>query len=154
MWGVSESVGGSPGAGDFSWQTHFNAWQEAHFAEADWFITGAFNADPDNDGRPNWEEYAYATDPLVADTAAVSGRQIEVDGVRYLGVEVRRIENGSDLLWSLQKSETLASWPAQESVVESNTAHGDGSETAIIREASPIGADNRKFIRLNVKLVE
>lgn len=154
MWGVSETEGGTPGTGDLSWQVHYNAWQEAHFAEADWLVNGAFNADPDNDGRPNWEEYAYATNPLEADTTAVTTKQIEVDGSSYLGVEVKRVENGADLIWSLQKSTTLSSWPLQESVLESTTRHGDGSETAVIRETSPLGADARKFIRLHLQLME
>jgi hypothetical protein len=153
IWGVSESAGGSPGTGDASWQVHFNAWQEEHFAEADWFGDGAFNTDPDNDGRSNWEEYAYATDPLVADSAIVGGREVEVDGVRYLGVEVRRVENGSDLIWSLQSSATLSSWLFEDAVLQSTTGHGGGSETVVIRETSPLGSNERNFVRLHVQFV-
>lgn len=153
IWGVSGSAGGSPGTGDASWQVHFNAWQEEHFAEADWFGDGAFNADPDNDGRSNWEEYAYATNPLVADAAVVGGREVEVDGNRYLGVEVQRVKNGSDLIWSLQSSATLSSWLFEDAVLQSTTGHGGGSETVVIRETSPLGTNDRNFVRLHVQFV-
>ena len=153
MWAASELVGGSPGTGDTSWQVHFNAWQEGVFPEADWLTDGAFDADPDGDGRKNWEEYAYATNPLVADAAQVSGTEVEVEGVDYLAIEVRRVSNGADLVWSLQKSAALASWPMEPSVLVTNSSNGDGSETAVIRESSALGADAKKFIRLHLELL-
>lgn len=153
MWGVSEAPGGSPGMGDLSWQVHFNAWQEEHFSEEDWFADGRLDADPDQDGRLNWEEYAFATDPLVADSAVVLGKPVESEGGPHLGVEVTRVTNGADLIWSLQTSATLRSWQLQNSVVESTTRHADGSENAVIRDESPMGTENRKFIRLRVQLV-
>ena len=153
MWAASELAGGSPGIGDTSWQVHFNAWQEGFFPSAEWLTDGAFDADPDGDGRKNWEEYAYATNPLVADAAQVSGTEVEVEGVDYLAIEVRRVSNGADLVWSLQKSATLASWPLEPSVLVTNTSNGDGSETAVIRESSILGTDERKFIRLHLELL-
>jgi len=153
MWAASELAGGSPGIGDTSWQVHFNAWQEGFFPSAEWLTDGAFDADPDGDGRENWEEYAYATNPLVADAAQVSGTEVEVEGVNYLAIEVRRVSNGADLVWSLQKSATLASWPLEPSVLVTNTSNGDESETAVIRESSLLGTDERKFIRLHLELL-
>jgi len=153
MWAASEIAGGSPGTGDATWQVHFNAWQEGIFPSAEWLTNGAFDADPDGDGRQNWEEYAYATNPLVADMSHVSGMQVEAGGSDYLAIEVRRVSNGADLIWSLQKSANLTSWPLEPSLVVTNASHGDGSETAVIRESSAIGTDPRKFIRLHLELL-
>ncbi|MDA7888568.1 hypothetical protein N9A86_04245, partial [Akkermansiaceae bacterium] len=153
MWAASESAGGSPGTGDTSWLVHFNAWQEGVFPSTEWLTDGAFDADPDGDGRPNWEEYAYATNPLVADSAQVGGAQVNDEGIDYLAVEVRRVSNGSDLIWSLQKSSTLVSWPLESSVLVTNISNGDGSETAVIRESSAIGTEERKFLRLHLELL-
>ncbi|MDB4295926.1 lamin tail domain-containing protein [Akkermansiaceae bacterium] len=151
-WGLSTALNGSPGAADATISTHYNAWQEGNFNEAQWAdpAVGTAEADPDGDGLLNWEEYAFGTDPNVADVALFEGEVVTTGGQTYLGARVKRRINGADLLWQLQKGSDMQGWANQVSAVVSAVPQGGGTELALIRETSVAGTDPKKFVRLKV----
>jgi len=149
-WGLSTSLNGSPGSGDATVSTHFNAWQEANFAPSAWDdpLMGTADADPDGDGLENWEEYAFGTQPLVPDSALFQGEVVTQGGGTYLGAKARRRTNAADLVWQLQRGNNLSGWTNQAASLVSATGHADGTETVLLREANPVGASPKRFVRL------
>ena len=150
VWGSSSVIGGTPGEAGVLVLTHFNAWQEVHFADTAWDVAGAMLADPDDDGILNWEEYAFGTNPMLADERVFRSLITDDGGTDYLAVEVRRRRDASDLVWNLQTSTNLESWGTETAYVVMSSASGDGTETVVLREGDEFGNLEKGFIRLQV----
>jgi hypothetical protein len=107
-------------------------------------------ADPDGDGRLNFEEFALATDPLVADQPDVSFAW-SIDGAdRYAALRVRRPELAEGILYELLASETLAEpWTPVATLPVTTDPLDYGLQHATYRDLLP-ATGPAKFLRLRV----
>jgi hypothetical protein len=103
-------VGGSNSVsvfGLFASLTPYNLWKLAHFgANANNPAIAGDLADPDSDHLANLMEYAFATDPNVADTNTFTG----VLAGQQFQLHFRRNTSASDLTYLVQTSGTLLLW--------------------------------------------
>ncbi|MFT4640666.1 MAG: hypothetical protein ACI8T1_003996, partial [Verrucomicrobiales bacterium] len=101
-WQASEQVGGTPAGRTQieSPMTSYALWQAEHGV-------GDPNEDPDGDGLTNLEEYAYDTDPKVANRKPIDLRR--VDGEFVLEIAIL---NRPDLVATLELSDDLENWNA------------------------------------------
>lgn len=101
-------------------------------------------ADPDGDGRQNLLEYAFGSEPLVPDPAAIEA----VAGPEGLALQYPERIAASDVLYHLNESPDLRHW-----LTPNSTARETLSENGTIRMASvrlSSQAAERTFARLQV----
>ena len=149
-WRPSGTIGGSPGVEDVAAAGTFDAWVSTRFNAGGQMasaISGVL-ADPDGDGRMNFEEYALATDPMVADQPDVRFVWDEVAGEPYASVRVRKPVNPVNVRYELLASEglddegsTVGTQPG------SSESIGGGLEHAYFRDAGP-AVSTRRFFRI------
>ncbi|MEZ5304673.1 MAG: lamin tail domain-containing protein [Verrucomicrobiales bacterium] len=138
-WRASTNLGGSPGADDPL--PPYALWKAAHFSEeelANPAISGD-NADADLDGRSNFDEYAFGTDPRNPDARPAPAIAIvDGGGEEFLTVTYRRRAGATDVAFTLELSGELIGWQADEGAAEIAIAdHGDGTESATVRASTP-----------------
>lgn len=110
-WVGSFAGGGSPGEHDrFTYAT----WLARHFSKgelAEEALAG-LDADPDQDGVGNFEEYAFDGDPRVSDRRSLAAKTGTVLHIRerYLTLDFPLQLRASDLDYHLEASENLADW--------------------------------------------
>jgi hypothetical protein len=116
----------------------------AYPGETDPLIVGA-DADPDNDGISNLEEYFFGTSPLIAD--ATNPVTFAMDAQGDLMMTFRLGKNAVGLAYSVEQSEDLVSW--MDTGVTATVLSDNG--TYYTMEASvPAGAYPRLFLRLSI----
>jgi hypothetical protein len=151
-WTTSGATGGSPGTADVPAPGTFDAWAAANFS-APQLASSAISApasDPEGDGRLNFEEYALATLPLVADQPDATFAWSFSGPDRYAAIRLRRPQNPSGVLYELLATDNLAApWLPVATVPAENLPLGGGIEHAIFREPLPATAP-RKFLRIRV----
>lgn len=153
-WGISQSVGDSPGAGDSLFYTHFEGWRHAEFsaAERDDPQTGMLNSDPDGDNLDNWEEYCFGTNPHVIDHTDRDLIAVSNTGTDYAALEFTRRKDAWDILWSLRSCDGLVNWADEASTVHGTPQPaGPGLEKVTLRSSTPMGAGGRKFFRARAR---
>jgi len=131
-WRASSAAGGSPGAGD----------------------GGGFSGDPDadldGDSISAWVEYALGTSDLVSSAQALPVASISSDGGdAYLTLSFQRNLDATDVRYSVEVGSDLAGW-SDDTIFVSTTDNGNGTATDVYRSNTPIGAEDRQFIRLRV----
>lgn len=149
-WALSGNVGGSPGEGDIPATGTFDAWAAATFTpeQRSSSTISAVSADPDGDGRLNFEEFAFATQPLVADEPDAVFTWIGSGETLRAGLRLRRPEVAANILYELLASEdTSAGWTPVDTAPVANQSLGGGLETATFADPSPTTA-TRKFLRI------
>ncbi len=134
-------------------------WTEGHaLAGAD----AAETTDPDEDGRKNLEEFAFAGAPLTPDTAAFSAPQLDLYDIggqtrRYLTIRLpRRV--GAGLTYTVFTSGDLTSWNPVCVAAGSQPPTGTGSErgTGLLRmltvrdDIEATGPNTKRFLRVQV----
>ena len=149
-WAASASVNGTPGLGDGPMSSSFTAWQNQRFNPVLHNTVGSAEADPDQDGRPNWKEYAFGTNPFVKDEAVFNAEIVMENGQAYLGARTRRVINGADLVWTLEVGNDLEGWAPEDTVISTGVQNGDGTETVTLREANPAGNAPLRFMRFRL----
>jgi hypothetical protein len=88
--------------------TPSDIWRLAHFgANAGNPAIAGDNADPDNDGVPNLLEYAWATDPLVANPSAFGCARL---GGNLFQLRFPRNTTASDIYLDVQTATNLNAW--------------------------------------------
>lgn len=151
-WTTSGAIGGSPGEADIPAPGSFDAWAVANFT-APQLASSAFSApaaDPDGDGRPNFEEYALATLPLAADRPDATFAWSITGPDRYAAIRLRRPQNPAGVLYELLATDSLtAPWLPVATVPAETIPLGGGIEHAVFREPLPATAP-RKFLRIRV----
>lgn len=151
-WAVSGAIGGSPGEADVPAPGSFDAWTAANFT-APQLASSAISApaaDPDGDGRLNFEEYALATLPLIADQPDATFAWSLNGPDRHAAIRLRRPQNPSGVLYELLATEDLVTpWLPVATVPAENLSLGGGLEYAVFREPDPATAP-RKFLRIRV----
>lgn len=149
-WAVSASLNGSPGLGEGPISNTFAVWQTRNFNPVLHNSVGAAMSDPDGDGRPNWREYAFGTSPFVKDEELFQAEIVTDGGQTYLGASTRRVINGTDLVWSFDVGNDLDGWISIDPVTASAIQNADGTETVILREASPAGNSAKRFLKFRL----
>lgn len=154
-WGVSSSMGGDPGSATTSLAMTFAFWKNQEFTPEqveDELIVGP-DVDLDGDGMNTLFEYAFASDPAVADPSpGYSASVVSDGGSDYQALTFTRRTTSLDLNYTVQVSGDLTNWTQVTTVVGTPVGHGDGTETVTIRDLEEVSNHDRRFIRLIVAL--
>ncbi len=150
-WRASTAPGGSPGEEDTPPPGSYDGWRIAAFEahERYYAAVSGESADPDGDGRNNFEEFALATDPLLRDRPEVFFTWSENSGSAHAALRFLRPEAVTGVLYELLACDNLEDWQPVETSVATATPLGDGIESAVIRDPFPATAPKR-FLRLRV----
>lgn len=156
-WAISGGQLGSPGVSDAHWAQAYHGWDNFHFSEderEDPLVSGPY-ADPDEDGRVNWAEYALGCDPWVRDMDSVDFTWAGAGAIRYGGLRFCRAANALDVTYEMLVSEDLSavSWGEAGAVVHGSAAMPGERELVTLRETSPVTAPHR-FFRLRLAFEE
>lgn len=152
-WAISGQSGGTPGGADATFSIVFEGWRHDHFTTAEQGAPeiGGFGGDFDSDGRNTWAEYAYGSNPRVANgPPAGIMAMVDVDGTPYLAVTFTRRRNTLDVAYTVEASANLAApggWTAVNLPVGAPMDLGNGLETVTYRDSVAAGAGER-FIRV------
>ena len=149
-WGIGEPLHGSPGAQNSPViLQQYEGWLNQHFSEAeidDPLISGR-DADPNGDGRSNFDHYAFGTDPRATGPLLNPLPTITVDATT-LELTYRFRDPALDLEFVVEQSGDLSLW--SETAVDLLGVARDGAlATATVRAALPGGDEpGRRFVRV------
>ncbi len=152
-WAISLQPGGSPGAADIAFAQAYYGWDNFHFssAERDRPEIAGPDADADLDGRLNWEEYAFGSNPRLPDAMRIRFIWLEEGANHWPAVEVRRAAHALDLTFELEAADELSaafeSWTVVATEPRSVNALDDSTELARFADNQPAGAGHR-FLRV------
>jgi hypothetical protein len=133
----------------------YQLWQQANFSPAelaDPTISGD-TADPDGDGIPNLAEYAFNTNPKVAELSGLPVMGISfVGGSDYLTISYEQALFNTDITCTVEVSGNLTTWSSGSgfTVPVSVVDHGNGTETITVRDTTPISSATSRFIRVHI----
>jgi hypothetical protein len=154
-WGISGSVGGSPGEADVPSEGSFEAWAASAFTpeqRASSAISG-LSVDPDGDGRLNFEEFAFATQPMVYDEPDAQFVWVGSGSTRQAALRLRRPEITSNITYELMAAdEPGGEWTTIATAPIDSISLGSGIEHAIFSDGIPV-TESRKFLRIRVSWV-
>ncbi len=113
--------------------------------------------DIDGDGRKNLLEYAFNTNPQSNETDPVSAVPVTkaADGLQYLEVRYPRRIGALDLLYTVEISDDLTTWPSPGVTSEtvSVIANPDGiTENVTVRVLPAMTSAVKKFVRVRVAI--
>jgi hypothetical protein len=129
----------------------FAEWQASNFAGGSANPDAAPEADPDGDRLNNAGEYAFGTDPNVAEVPRggmiPSIAMIGLD--RFLRVTIPKNPSASDASVTVEASDEVApgNWSAADLIIETNTA-----TLLQVRDNVPLSSAARRFFRVRVTL--
>jgi len=133
----------------------YQLWQQANFSPAelaDPTISGD-TADPDGDGIPNLAEYAFNTNPKIANTSGLPVMStVNVGGLDYLTLSYEQVLFNTDITCTVQVSGDLMTWNSGPgfTVLVSDVDHGDGTEAITARDTIPMSSSTERFIRVHI----
>ena len=113
---------------------------------------GGNGADPDGDGTANLLEYALNTSPRAS---GVGGLLAVGSGNMYLTLTFTRVIANNDIAYVPQVSSDLLTWNSGAGYLAavSTTNNADGlTQTVVVRDATPLPASGKRFIRLAVTM--
>ncbi len=111
---------------------------------------------------PNLEEYAFNTDPLIANAIPnVSASLVVTNGAQFLAMTFPLVTAASDITYRVEASADLQTWLPGCTYSGTNrvttTAHttefsrtGAGLETIVVRDNTPITNAPQRFLRVRV----
>lgn len=142
------TLSGNPIPGTYAaWKKNkFNASQHADYAFSN------PNADPDNDGRSNFLEFALATSPTSSDMPEVRFTWSQNGANRHPAVSFKRPTGATGVAYELLAGDLMSDWPIVSSAAVSANPNGDGTEQVIFRDIQT-DANSQRFLRLRVKEV-
>ncbi|MDB4354186.1 CotH kinase family protein, partial [Akkermansiaceae bacterium] len=153
-WTTGAIIGGTPGAEEPT-ATGYDLWLSTNFTSAQLAnpnISGE-SADPDGDSLSNLLEYAFLTNPLIADiNGPVLTGFTDVGDDTYLTLTYPQRDPAGDLTYLPQISEELETWNDGPShLVElANTDQGNGSRLITMRSAFPVSDRTKQFVRVSI----
>lgn len=148
-WGISGSPLGSPGSPEPFLAQAYRGWDLLHFspAELENPAISSPDADPDGDGRSNFEEYALGTHPRLADPSSARFTWHTGNSGTHPAIHFQRPLHAIDLSYELLASDDMETWlPVPNAELHSSPA-GLLLETATLSPPSPTPAPQR-FLRL------
>jgi uncharacterized delta-60 repeat protein len=113
----------------------------------------AADADFDGDGLSNFQEFALRSLPKTPDLAGKPQVSILTVGQsQYLALTYRRYK-WAGAAFSVQVTEDLQAWSSgsAHTTEVSRTDHGNGTETVVTRDNTPMSPGGRRFIRLRMQ---
>ena len=132
-------------------------WRFANFTTAELLdpaISGDLS-DAESDGLRNLQEYAFVRPPKTQDTApAVPVLLVHPStSALHLGLVYARRKDALDLIFDTEISDVLTAWRTAGVEVQtvSITDNLDGTETVLVRDAMPVSAHPKRFLRVKVK---
>jgi hypothetical protein len=154
-WALSGGIGGTPGTADVPAAGSFDAWAASSFTAPQLASSAisAVSADPDGDGRLNFEEFAFATDPLLADQPDAQFTWVGTAPDRYPAVRLLRPEATSGILYQLLAADTPdGPWlPVTDLPIATAPIVGD-LEYAVFSDPTP-ATGPRRFLRMRATWV-
>jgi glucose/arabinose dehydrogenase len=134
-------------------QSPWYLWRNRHFSHEqimDPEISGP-GADPDGDGLGNLLEFALGLDPLSGDgLVPVQTGMEEIEGELYLTLTAAKAPEATDVSLVVESSSDLTGgWTTGGTVVLV-----DNAQQLRVRDSAPVGAADRRFLRLRARLVE
>jgi hypothetical protein len=97
------------------------------------------DADPDEDDRTNFEEYARGFDPTVADGSPLQLAAFSVDSSTVSRLEITRLRSAAESDYIVESSPDLVSWSDDESAIRSVIDYNGTTETVRF-EVPPTGS--------------
>jgi len=156
-WGISIGGLGTPGSSDSQTAQAYYGWDNFHFTgdEREDPLVGGPYADPDNDGRVNWAEYALGSDPWSGDVDSVDLTFVTVSKKNYCALVFDRPSNALDVQYAIMATGDLVwqLWSPAGSAVYRTTPLEAGRETVTLRETAAATA-SRRFLRLRLTFAE
>jgi hypothetical protein len=138
-------------------------WRALWFGATNNSGMAADNADPDNDGLPNFLEYAFGLNPFNTDRDwQPLPLLIQTDSADWLACSFLRNTNAADLMFSVQAAGTLpasswsnlATWTSaagwSDPALVSEADVGPGRVRVTVRDTQPISAIPSRYLRLVV----
>lgn len=150
-WGISDALNGAPGSNDSMYYVHFEGWRYEIFSKAERknVLFGIAESDPDRDGRDNWSEYCYGTDPRKSDIVELGLLSSPSGGIDYLSLSFARRRQAFDIDWSLQSCDDLVNWlPETSTLLSGSLPQGSGLEKITLRSNSTYLDGGQKFFRV------
>ncbi|MCH1552356.1 MAG: hypothetical protein L7R84_02785 [Balneolaceae bacterium] len=141
------------------------AWRSQLYQDYTLWQTTAFDAnvpseqqdpeyDLDHDGMSNFMEHALGSNPNDAnDVGQLTFLTTDENNKTYLELSFTRPSFQNNLVYIVQTTEDITSWPADGAGVDPNPViidNGDNTETYTYRRTKPISENQVGFIRLNV----
>ncbi len=149
-WALADVAGGTPGAGDSSFANVFAGWTKSYFTPTGEATPtyGGPAADPDNDGRPNFEEFIFGGNPLAFEIKPLPvSSVVSVEGTDYLAITFDRRHHAIDTTCVVEASGDVATWTAVNLPVGTATDLGGGMERVTYRDSQPL-ATGQRFLRV------
>ena len=154
-WGVSQEVGGDPGADSGVVGLTYQGWKYQNFTDAqlaDPLVSGA-GADLDGDSLSNLFEYALGLDPFIADEHLGYKVSIqEIEGVDRQIMTYRTQANAVDLVVTVEAGSDLVEWAQQTGLVEPPIDNGDGTVVLSVFGDTLVSDSEKTFMRLRVQV--
>lgn len=154
-WGVSLDKGGDAGEASSETSLTYEFWKNGRYTAgelADESVSGV-QIDLDGDLMNTLFEYAFGFDPHTPEATPGFGLTKQViDEVQYQVMTYRRQKSAIDLIYVVEASDDLVNWEAQTTMVDVPVDHGDGTESVAIRDSRPIAGNQRRFLRLVVRI--
>ncbi len=155
-WQLSSSPAGSPGAADTTWSLLYESWRNRHFTEAmlptaSQPVTMASPMeDPDGDGWNNFQEYAFAGNPMEASSRpSVTSGILTLGSDRFLTITFDRSMEAMDLSYTVECTGNLTTgvWQPQAVLEGTPVPLGSGWERVTYRDTVPLGQTSRRYVR-------
>ncbi len=138
----------NPNALSFTWQSAYSAWAALKLGNP----TAPTGDDPDGDGQVNLHEYAFDTNPTVANAPPWQQTTATVGGQDYLAISFPQRQNPTDLIYTVETSDDLQTW------VGNGVAHSLSGYNALLDVGQRVSRDGvimsnaqRRFIRVKVQ---
>lgn len=143
----------------------YRKWQELHFTGTELLAgQGGDDGDADGDGLSNLAEYAFGTNPRVAQATAtefaVGGDGVgvvEILGERYLQVSIQKPAAVDGAWYAAQFGSGLASWLPASPGPQANDVYEvveDSATRYTVRDKTPLSGAQKRFARVHLLLAE
>ncbi|MGA2137775.1 MAG: hypothetical protein ABSH14_02835 [Verrucomicrobiia bacterium] len=136
--------------------TPYQVWQQQNFTSAQ-LANSAISGDtaaPAGDGIPNLMKYALDLNPFVCGVGGLPVATIQsVSGSNYLAISYTRVLFDTDISYTVQVSNDLATWnsgPSFTAQLGPPLDNGDGTQTITVQDLVPVDSATKRFIRLQI----
>lgn len=110
-------------------------------------------ADPDNDGRRNFLEFALGENPKMANPGSGTVSSVEiVNGEPHVTLTYNRRKNSAEVRYFVEVTQDLKTWASGPETTTETLATDLGEfEQVVVRDNTPLSAGVQRFLRLRVE---